>query len=411
MRILPRSVVVLVWSLIAALAWTGVAAADLPVSWVGTWATSPRAEDPTAAGVTALEGATLRQIVHLSIGGSKLRLRLSNAFGTTALSLHGVHLAVADADGAIRAGTDRPLLFSGQPSVTIPAGASYLSDPLDFNLPAMSDVAISIHFKSVPAMLTTHPGSRTTSYILAGDQLAASELPAATKIVRWFFINGIDVLDGSGQAAAVVVLGDSMTDGYGCTTDRNNRWTDELTRRLQADPATRHIGVLNAGIGGNRLLRDGAGPSALARFDRDVVTHAGVRWLIVLEAINDLGTRVAARTKGESFASATDIIAAYDQMIERAHTHGIRVIGATVLPFGGNKNYWSVDGEADRQAINTWIRTSGRFDGVIDFDAAFRRATEPERMKPELDCGDHLHPSLAGYVEMARVVDLALFKN
>ncbi|HEX2851963.1 MAG TPA: SGNH/GDSL hydrolase family protein [Opitutaceae bacterium] len=402
---------VLRWILIAVLASAQVGAAELRQSWVGTWATSPRAEDPAAAGGLALEDGTLRQVVHGSIGGSRVRLRLSNAFGTSALSLHGVHLASASADGAIRAGTDRPLLFSGQPSATIPAGASMLSDPLDFELPAMGDVAISIHFKSVPATLTTHPGSRTTSYLLAGDQLAALELPAATKAVRWFFIQGLDVVDGSGQAGALVVLGDSITDGYGCTTDRNNRWTDDLARRLQANPATSRVGVLNAGIGGNRILRDGAGPNALARFDRDVIAHAGVRWLIVLEGINDIGTRVSAQAKGESFASAADIIAAYEQMIERAHTHGIRVIGATILPFGGNKGYWNAEGEADRQAVNTWIRTSGRFDAVIDFDAALRLPEQPERLKPGLDCGDHLHPSLAGYAEMARVVDLALFKN
>lgn len=411
MRILPRTFVVPAWILIALFASARLFAADAPRSWVGTWATSPRAEDPAAAGNLALEGSTLRQVVHVSIGGARVRLRLSNAFGTTALSLHGVHLASAGAEGAIRAGTDRPLLFSGQPSVTIPAGASMLSDPLEFELPAMSDVAISIHFKSLPATLTTHPGSRTTSYLLAGDQLAASELPAATKAVRWFFIQALDVLDASGQAAAVVVLGDSITDGYGCTTDRNNRWTDELTRRLQANPATARVGVLNAGIGGNRILRDGAASNALARFDRDVITHAGVRWLIVLGGINDIGTRVTARTKGESFASAEDLIAAFDQMIERAHTHGIRVIGGTILPFGGNKGYWSADGEADRQTINTWIRTSGRFDAVIDFDAALRIPEAPERLQPTLDCGDHLHPSLAGYAEMARVVDLTLFKN
>jgi lysophospholipase L1-like esterase len=399
------------WVLIAVLASAQGVTAELRESWVGTWATSPRPEEPGASGGLPLEGSTLRQVVHVSIGGARVRLRLSNAFGTTALSLHGVHLALAGGGGAIHASSGRTVLFSGQPSVAIPAGASVLSDPLDFELPAMSDVAISIHFKSVPAMLTTHPGSRTTSYLLAGDQLAAVELPEATKKVYWFFIQSLDVLDTTGKAGAIVVLGDSITDGYGCTTDRNNRWTDDLTRRLQANAETKHLGVLNAGIGGNRILRDGAGPNALARFDRDVITHAGVRWLVVLEGINDIGTRVAARTKGEGFASAADIIAAFEQMIARAHTHGIRVAGATILPFGGNKNYWSEDGEADRQTINTWIRTSGRFDAVIDFDAAMRVPENPTRLKPGLDCGDHLHPSLAGYAEMARVVDLALFKN
>lgn len=398
-----------VWALLSSLAALGAETSVAPY-WVGTWATSPRAEEAATVGVS-LEGATLRQVVHVSLGGARVRLRLSNVFGLTALTLRGVHLALSAGGGAIRPGTDRALSFHGQAAITIPAGAVMLSDPLDFDLPAMADAAISIHVQSVPAPLTTHPGSRTTSYVLAGDHLSATDLPAATKVVRWFFINGLDVVDATGRAAAVVVLGDSITDGYGCITDANNRWTDELTRRLQADPATLHVGVLNHGIGGNRLLRDGLGPNALARFERDVLAQTGVRWLIVLEGINDLGTRPEARAKGQDYAVAADLIAAYDQMIERAHTRGIRVIGATILPFTGSKNYWSADGDADRQTINTWIRTSGRFDAVIDFDAALRSPDQPDRLKPEVDGGDHLHPSIAGYATMARVVDLALFKN
>jgi lysophospholipase L1-like esterase len=409
-KLLPRlRWPLLALSLLVALGVIRAATTEVRASWVGTWATSPLAETP-APGV-ALEGATLRQIVRVSVGGSKVRLRLSNVFGTTVLSLHGVHLAAAAPAGAIRPGSDRPLLFHGEASVTIPAGAVMLSDPIDFELPPLSDVAVSIYFKTVPAMLTAHPGSRANSYLLAGDQLAASELSAATKTVHWYFINGLEVVAPNTSPAAVVLLGDSITDGYGTTTDGNNRWTDELARRLQANAATRGIGVLNHGIGGNRLLRDGLGPNALARFERDVLTQTGVRWVVVLEGINDLGTRVAARTKNEPFASAADIIAAYDQMIERAHAHGIRVIGATILPFNGSKSYWAEDGDADRQTINTWIRTSGRFDAVIDFDAALRAPDQPDHLKREFDCGDHLHPSLTGYAEMARVVDLALFKD
>lgn len=386
--------------------------ADLPASpWVGTWATSPRAEELATAGLT-FDETTVRQVIHVSIGGTKLRLRLSNAFGTTALSLHGVHFALADAAGTIRPGTDRPLLFHGATAVTIPAGAMMLSDALDFDLPAMSDVAITIHFKNAPPTLTGHPGSRTTSYALPGDQLAAAEFTEPKKIVHWYFITGLEVFDARApHSAAVVVLGDSITDGYGTTTDANNRWTDELARRLQSNLATRNVGVLNAGIGGNRLLRDGAGPSALARFDRDVISHAGVRWLVVLEGINDIGTGNDARKKGESFASAAEIIAGLEQVVERAHVHGIRVMGGTILPFAKNKNYWTAETEADRQAVNAWIRTSGRFDAIIDFDAALRSSEEPDQLKKELDCGDHLHPSIAGYAEMARVIDLKLFEN
>lgn len=388
-----------------AVAFTPLTAAE---RWVGTWATSPRPEEKTDPGIE-LAGATLRQVIHVSLGGRTVCLRLSNAFGTTPLVLHGVHLARTGAAGAIEPASDREVRFAGERAVTVPAGAVMLSDPVELEFPALADLAISIHFATVPAVLTGHPGSRTNSYLLPGDQLAAADCSAAAKTVHWYFISGLDVIDPTGSAGALVVLGDSITDGYGCTTDRNNRWTDELARRLHAEPATRGVGVLNHGIGGNRLLRDGLGPNALARFERDVLAQTGVRWLLILEGINDLGTRAEARTKGDTFASAADIIAAYGQMIARARAHGIRVIGATLLPYGGSKTYWSAEGDADRRAINEWIRTSGRFDAVIDFDAAFRSAEDPNKMKPALDSGDHLHPSLGGYVEMARVVDLRLF--
>ena len=377
------------------------------VLWVGTWATSPRPEEKTDAGID-LADATLRQVIHVSLGGRTVRLRLSNAFGTTPLVLHGVHLARAAAGGAIQAGSDREVRFGGERSVAVPPGAIMLSDPVELEFPALADLAISLHLQKVPALLTGHPGSRTNSYVVPGDHLADAEMSAAKKTVHWYFITGLDVVDTDGTAAAVVLLGDSITDGYGCTTDANNRWTDELARRLQSNPRTQRVGILNHGIGGNRLLRDGLGPNALARFDRDVICQTGVRWLVILEGINDLGTRNEARAKGERFATAADVIAAYGQMIERAHTHGIRVIGATLLPFEGSKNYWTADGDEDRRTINTWIRTSGRFDAVIDFEAALRDGENPNRLAAAWD-NDHLHPSLAGYVAMAHAVDLALF--
>lgn len=376
--------------------------------WVGTWATSPRFE-AAAQDKTPLAGATLRQVVHVSLGGSQLRLRLSNVFGTTPLALHGVHVALAGPAGAIVADTDRPLLFNGKPAVSLPAGASLLSDPLDFTLAPLADVAVTIHFQDVPEMLTMHHGSRTNSYLQTGDALAAPALPDAAKIVHWYFITGLDVIPTARAAAAIVTLGDSITDGYGCTTDQNNRWTDAFARRLQAQPATAQLGVLNQGIGGNRLLRDGLGTNILARFDRDVLVQTGARWVIVQAGINDIGTRLDARKKGAPFASADDMIAAYAQLIARAHTQGLRIIGTTVTPYAGAGFYWSEDGEADRQTVNAWIRAAGHFDAVIDFDAALRDPQQPSRLAPALDSGDHLHPSLAGYVEMARVVDLKLF--
>lgn len=388
-------------------AFAPLQAAEAPPAWVGTWATSPR-QEAAADDRTALAGATLRQIVRISVGGTQVRLRLTNVFGTTPLVLAGVHLALAGPAGTIQPATDRPLRFGRAATAVVPPGATLLSDPITFDLPPLSDVAISIRFSEVPAILTMHHGSRTTSYLRAGDALSAPVLTDAATFVRWYFLGGLDVVP-SAPSAAIVVLGDSITDGYGTTTDRNNRWTDAFAQRLAGHTETAHIAVLNHGIGGNRLLRDGLGPNMLARFDRDVLVQTGVRWVIVQAGINDLGTRLDARKKGEAFASAADLIAAFEQLIARAHAQGVRIIGTTLTPYTGADFYWSADGEADRQAVNAWIRTSGRFDAVIDFDAVLRDPNDPVRLAAAFDSGDHLHPSLAGYEEMARAVDLSLF--
>jgi lysophospholipase L1-like esterase len=378
--------------------------------WVGTWASSPQLATPVQVPPgQGFADTTVRQLVRVSIGGKRIRLRLSNAFGTAPLTIVGAHVALAKGvTSAIDPASDRALAFHGRASVTIPAGAVAVSDPLDFALPPLADVALSLYLKGAPDTVTLHPGSRTTSYLQPGEALAAADLAAPAKIDHWYFITGLDVEAGP-DAAAVVVLGDSITDGRGSTTNGQDRWPDRLARRLQANPATAHVAVLNHGIGGNRLLRDGLGPNALARFERDVLSQTGARWLLVLEGVNDLGTRVAARTKGESWATADDIIAAYEQMVRRARGHGMRVYGATILPLGGFANYAAPDVEADRQRINDWIRTSGTFDGVVDFDRATRDAAQPERLSAAVDGGDHLHPSAAGYEVMANAVDLALF--
>jgi len=267
---------------------------------------------------------------------------------------------------------------------------------------------VTAYVRGAPADVTGHPGSRTTSYLQAGNAVAATDLPAAARVDHWYFLSGIEVRAGR-SAAAVAILGDSITDGRGSTTNGNDRWPDNLARRLQANPATREVAVLNQGIGGNRLLQDGLGPNVLARLDRDVLAQAGVRWLIVLEGINDIGARVRARERGEPWATAQDVIAALEQIVVRAHARGIRAYGATILPYEGATSYFTVDGEADRQAVNAWIRASGVFDGVIDFDAATRDRERPSRLSPAVDGGDHLHPSAAGYRIMADAVDLGLF--
>ena len=378
--------------------------------WVGTWATAPVAEAAEKENL-ALADATLRQVVRLSLGGERFRFRLSNAFGMAPLSLHGASVALAGPDGTIDAATLRRLSFSGQPHVTIPAGASYLSDPLDFPVPPQGDVAISLHVDRPPALLTVHGGARATSFLVPGDALAASALSEPVRFTRWYFITGIDVLVADPAAASIVLLGDSITDGYGVKPETNQRWPDEFVRLLQARSDVIPLGVLNLGIGGNALLRGGLGPNALARFDRDVLGQAGARWLLVFGGINDIGGRIEARKKGAEYSSAAEIIAAYEQLIARARTAGLRVLGATLTPYEGAGFYFSPDGEADRQAVNRWIRTCGRFDAVVDFDAALRDPAQPSRLAPEYDSGDHLHPSMAGYQRLAESVDVTLFKR
>jgi lysophospholipase L1-like esterase len=400
-------------AVLAAAAWLVIAdpaaSQNLAERWVGTWASSAQLADPSQAEPTAgFQDTTLRQYARVSIGGTRTRVRFSNAFGTTPLTLTKAHLALAAGGGAIRPESDKPLTFAGRVSVTVPPGALMVSDPLDFALSALSDVAVTVHLRGAPQEITAHPGSRTTSYLQTGDAVSTVELAAPVRIDHWYFLNGIDVM-ADGAAAAVVVLGDSITDGRGSTTNGNDRWTDHLARRLQSETRTSGIAVLNQGIGGNRLLRDGLGPNALARLDRDVLAQTGVRFLIVLLGVNDLGTRRAASERGDSAASVEDMIAGYEQVVLRAHTHGIRVYGATVLPFEGFAPYFTPAVEADRQAINTWIRTSGRFDGVIDFDAVLRDPERPSRLRSEADGGDHLHPGPVGYRLMGEAVDLGLF--
>jgi lysophospholipase L1-like esterase len=385
-------------------------ATDPRIAWVATWAASQQlTEDANLPPAPGFADTTLRQVVHVSIGGSRLRVRFSNAFGRTPLTLGAARVARSAGGSIIHVVTDRPLTFGGRPSVTIPEGAGITSDAVEFDLPPLSDLAVTLYVRGAPAEVTGHPGSRTTSHFQFGDAVSAQVLPAAVRVDHWYFLSGVEVLAG-GSAGAVAILGDSITDGRGSTTNGNDRWPDNLARRLQANTATAQVAVLNLGVGGNRLLRDGLGPNVLARFDRDVLAQPGVRWLIVFEGINDIGTASGARAKGEPAATADDIIGAYTEIIERAHAHGIRVYGATLMPFEGFSfaGYFTPEGEADRQKVNAWIRTGGRFDAVIDFDAASRDAERPSRLSAAVDGGDHLHPSAAGYRIMADAVDLNL---
>ena len=383
-------------------------ASDKPPHWVGTWASSPLLGDASnAPPIPGFGDSTLRQIVHVSIGGKQLRVRFSNAFGTTPLTIPAAHVALAGATGSIRPGSDRVLTFHDRPSVTIPEGALMYSDPVDLDVAPLSDLAVTIRLQGTPNEITVHPASHETSYLTAGDSVSAVDLPAAVPVEHWYFLNGVDVL-ASASAGAIVTLGDSITDGSKSTVNANGRWPDGLARRLQAGKKTKEIAVLNEGIGGNRIIHDRAGPNALARFDRDVLAQSGVRWLVVLEGVNDLGTRISAHERNEQAATPDDLIAAYEQIIVRAHAHNIRVYGATILPFEG-AHYYTPGGEADRQTVNRWIRTSGKFDGVIDLDAVTRDPQKPSQLSPAADSGDHLHPADAGYKIMSDTVDLNLF--
>lgn len=411
MLMMPKSIVglpriaVFVLVLASALIARG---ADPHEAWTASWFTSVQLTEPrNMPPAPGLAHATLRQFIFPTLSGHSLRLTLSNAFGNAPVVVKAVHVAVEAEGDAIDPRTDHAVHFHGQPGVTIQPGACMVSDAVEMPVTALHRLAVTMALDDVPTAVTGHPGSRTTSYFCPGDVCSAEQLEQATKTEHWYFLMSMDVLPDD-PAAAIVALGDSITDGRGSTTDHNNRWPDDLARRLQQNSATSHVAVLNAGIGGNRLLRDGLGPNVLARFDRDVLAPAGVRWVIVLEGINDIGTRHGAKP-GERFASAQDMIAAYEQIIRRAHAHGIRVIGATITPYEGANFYFTPDGEADRQTVNEWIRHGGEFDVVADFDATVRDPKAPTHLAAAYDSGDHLHPSPAGYEAMAGAVDLALF--
>jgi lysophospholipase L1-like esterase len=390
------------------------ACARAQTHWVASWAASQQEPEPqNALPVDALRNATLRQIVHLSIGGTELRVRISNRFGVAPLIFSAVHVAepVSTDSPKIEPGTDAALTFSGSAEVTVPAGADYISDPIPFSAAPLSSLTITLHIDTPPVRQTGHPGSRATSYVIHGNHVADADLPDAKKVEHWYFVAGVDV-EAPEKDAAIAVLGDSITDGHGATTDANNRWTDFLAKHLQESPETQFFAVLNLGTGGNRLLLDGLGPNALARLGPDVLAQAGVRHLIVLEGVNDLGmlTRDGDVPPSAHAAMVHQIIAAYQQITTRAHAHGIEVIGGTIMPFVGSLYYHPGPAtEADRRAINRWIRAPGHFDAVIDFDKITRDPEHPDRLSPAVDSGDHLHPSPAGYAAMGNAVPLSLF--
>jgi lysophospholipase L1-like esterase len=383
--------------------------------WVGTWATSQQIpESENALSVTDMTDATLRQTVRVSCGGSMLRVHLSNAFGTQALHLTSVHISrpTASGDSAIDPVSDRALLFDGSTEVVIPPGAEYISDAIAYPVRALSSLTVSMHIEAEPGQQTGHPGSRQTTFYAHGDLTADRDMPTAKKIDHWYILSGVDIQAAQG-GYSIVALGDSITDGHGATTNGNNRWPDALAEWLQENSSTRLVGVLNQGIGGNHLLTDGLGPNALARFDRDVLAQPGVRYLIVLEGINDLGglERGGSVTQQAHDELVGRLIGAYRQIIVRAHAQGIKVYGATILPDGGSDYYHpDASSEHDRQKVNEWIRETGNFDAVIDFDKVTADPAVPQKLLPTFDSGDHLHPGPGGYKAMGEAIPLSLFR-
>jgi lysophospholipase L1-like esterase len=374
--------------------------------WVATWATAPQLTEPrNMPPAPGLTGNTLRQALRVSIGGPRLRVRYSNEYGQSPMVIREARLAHYRGEGAIDPASDRALAFNGQPGVIIPGGQVAVSDPLAFDLEPMADVALTVWFGDIPDNLTGHPGSRTTSYIQPGNAVSAPSTAEGIKTEHWYAVTGIDVV--APAAAAIALLGNSITDGRGSTTNGNDRWPDMLSRRLRADPATRQVAVLNLGTGGNCVLRACLGPAGIGRYQRDILDQAGVRWVIVLEGVNDIG---GARGAAASDSVARGLIAAYRQMVEQAHARGLRIYGATITPFGGSF-YASPEHQTAWSTVNEWIRTSGAFDAVIDFDAALRDPADPTRLRPEADTGDHLHPNALGYRLMGEAVSLTLFRR
>lgn len=359
---------------------------------------------------TQFMNQTLREIVHISIGGSRVRVVLSNAYGTNALTIGAAHLALRDSASAIRASSDRALTFSGLPSVTIPPGATVYSDPVSLDVPDVADLVVDIYLPGTtdtPSPITMHQGAFQTNYISeTGNHAGTVSLPVVGTIQNWFVISRVEVAAPE-SAGTLVTFGDSITDGTRSTPDSNNRWPDLLARRMLAQATPLRMAVANAGIAGNRVLSNAAfnvGINALARFDHNALELSGVTHVIVLEGINDIGN-----ARQNPTPTAVDLIAAYKQLIERAHARDIKIYGATLTPFYGAAYYTEV-GEAKRQAVNQWIRTSNAYDGVIDFDKATRDPNDPKRFLAIYDGCDHLHPNDAGYKAMADSIDLALLR-
>ena len=388
-------------------------------NWVTTWttaqqlvaATGPprpaRQKGPEASNLPAsLADQTIRMMAHVSVGGRRVRVELSNMLNAQPLEIGAAHLAIGGAGGEIVDGTDRVLRFGGNASFTIPAGAIIVSDPVDLEVAPLSDLAVSLYLPRDSGAVANHTVGLHTAYISKGNTAGSRSMPEPTTVFAYAWLAGIDVATAR-DVYTIVALGDSITDGFASTRDANKAWPTLLAKRLRENESTAHVAVVNQGISGNQVLRDGAGISALARLDRDVLTRPGVKWVILLEGINDINIRT--RPNGTNPLTADELIWGYRQIIERCHEHGIKVIGATLTPSEGVPTYSEL-GEQVRVAANRWIRTKGNFDAVVDLEAALRDPQHPAKLKPEVDSGDHIHPNDIGNQAMADAFDLGVFK-
>ncbi|KAB8170738.1 SGNH/GDSL hydrolase family protein [Lysobacter maris] len=399
-------------ALLLAIALPLQAATPATPSWTATWTASPQ---PRWDGEFALPtnlpfqfwNQTVRQVARVSIGGERVRVQVSNRYGDRPLRIGAAHLALAGEDGAIVAGSDRVLSFGGEREVVIPPGAPMLSDPVDLDVAALSQVAVSLYLPEPTPPSTFHWDARQTAHVGAGDQTGAISMEADATLTTRVFLSAIEVEAASGTRS-VVAFGDSITDGNMASIDANARWPDALAERLAGDG----IAVLNAGISGARVLSDRMGQNALARFEHDVLAQPGVASVIVLMGINDIGWDGTPLAVDDAPTAAPALIAGYRQLIARARARGVRIVGATLTPFAGAldatpmRGYYNVDKERIRQQVNAWIRDSGEFDAVVDFDAIVRDPAQPSRMRPAYDSGDHLHPGDTGYRAMADAIDL-----
>ena len=420
------AIAVTAWALVAASPSSVASGASRGEHWVSTWATAqqltpivnptwvkppPKADvhSPILPAPEHLKDETVRMIVRTTVGGAQVRLQLSNALGYAPIIIGSTHIAVQDRGSSIVAGTDRAVTFGGQGRVKIPPGAVMVSDPVDLPIRPLMRLAISLYVPGPVAQLTTHQLGLHTTYVSPGDASASQSLPGARENSSYFWLTGVDVKSG-GSAQTIVAFGDSITDGYATTPNADRAWPSRLFERTRESPLGTGWSIVNLGISGNRVLHDGTGTNALARFDRDVLSRPGVRWIIFLEGINDISFPAIPGAPEEDRITAEDLIAGYRAFIENAHLHGIRIMGGTLLPWEGVWTFTS-KGEAIRQQVNEWIRTGGAFDRVVDFDAVTRDPAHPTRLKPEYDSGDHVHPNDAGNHAMADAIDLSVFNR